>query len=260
MINSLKESLMPLKNQLINHSLYNNLESIDDLKSFMEAHIYAVWDFMSLVKRLQIELTTTTLPWYPTQNNAAARLINEIVWGEETDVNKDGVPMSHFEMYLEAMEQINADTSGIKMIVNDIKSGSTVFDAIEKANLPFYISDFLNFTFKIIEEGKTHKIASVFTFGREDLIPDMFISMIKKMNRKNDDEIDQIIYYFERHIEVDGDTHSPLAIGMIKNLCATDQNKWDEATEASQLALQKRIALWDGINKLLLQKENSNHA
>ena len=238
MINSLKESLIPLKNQLINHSLYNNLESIDDLKPGRN-HVFAVWDFMSLLKGLQIKLTST-LPWHPTQNNAAARLINEIVWGEETDVNKEGVPMSHFEMYLEAMEQINADTSGIKMIVNDIKSGSTVFDAIEKANLPFYISDFLNFTFKIIEEGKTHKIASVFTFGREDLIPDMFISMIKKMNRKNDDEIDQIIYYFERHIEVDGDTHSPLAIGMIKNLCATDQNKWDEATEGSQAVIREK--------------------
>jgi len=117
MINSLKESLNPLKDQLINHSLYNNLESIDNLKSFMEAHVYAVWDFMSLVKKLQIELTTTTLPWHPTQNNAAARLINEIVWGEETDVNKEGVPMSHFEMYLEAMGQINADTSGIKKMV-----------------------------------------------------------------------------------------------------------------------------------------------
>lgn len=260
MIKSLKESLIPLKNQLINHSLYNNLESIEDLKSFMEAHIYAVWDFMSLVKKLQIELTTTTLPWYPKQNNAAARLINEIVWGEETDVNKEGVPMSHFEMYLEAMGQINADTSTIKMMVNDIKSGNTVFDAIEKARLPVYISDFLNFTFKIIKEGKSHKIASVFTFGREDLIPDMFISMIKKINRKNDAKIDQVIYYFERHIEVDGDTHGPLAIDMIKNLCGTDQNKWNEATEASQLALKKRIALWDGINKVVIQKENSNHA
>ena len=260
MIKSLKESLIPLKNQLINHSLYNNLESIEDLKSFMEAHIYAVWDFMSLVKKLQIELTTTTLPWYPKQNNAAARLINEIIWGEETDVNKEGVPMSHFEMYLEAMGQINADTSAIKMMVNNIKSGNTVFDAIEKARLPVYISDFLNFTFKIIKEGKSHKIASVFTFGREDLIPDMFISMIKKINHKNDAKIDQVIYYFERHIEVDGDTHGPLAIDMIKNLCGTDQNKWNEATEASQLALKKRIALWDGINKVVIQKENSNHA
>ena len=260
MIKSLKESLIPLKNQLINHSLYNNLESIEDLKSFMEAHVYAVWDFMSLVKKLQIELTTTTLPWYPKQNNAAARLINEIVWGEETDVNKERVPMSHFEMYLEAMGQINADTSAIMMMVNNLKSGNTVFDAIEKARLPVYISDFLNFTFKIIEEGKSHKIASVFTFGREDLIPDMFISMIKKINRKNDAKIDQVIYYFERHIEVDGDTHGPLAIDMIKNLCGTDPNKWNEATEASQLALKKRIALWDGINKVVIQKENSNHA
>ena len=145
-------------------------------------------------------------------------------------------------------------------MINNLKSGNTVFDTIEKSGLPVYICEFLNFTFKIIEEGKTHKIASVFTFGREDLIPDMFISMIKKMNRENDAEIDQIIYYFERHIEVDGDTHGPLAIDMIKNLFGSDANNWNEAIEASQLALKKRIALWDGINKLLIKKENSNHA
>ena len=80
----------------------------------------------------------------------------------------------------------------------------------------------MNFTFRIIEEGKTHKIAAVFTFGREDLIPDMFISMIKRMNIENERKFDQIIYYFERHIEVDGDSHGPMALDMIKNLCGSD--------------------------------------
>ena len=257
MIARLRENTMPLKNQLINHPLYTNIENREDLKIFMSSHVYAVWDFMSLVKKLQLDLTTTTLPWHPPANNSTARLINEIVWGEETDLDKNGNSVSHFEMYLNAMKQIDADTQGIEKLLSQLSKGNDIFDTIDQAGLPAHVADFLNFTFRIIEEGKTHKIAAVFTFGREDLIPDMFISMIKRMNRENDHNFDQTIYYFERHIEVDGDSHGPMALDMIKNLCGTDPIKWEEAITASKTALQRRIALWDGINLQITQIEKT---
>lgn len=257
MIESLKENLYALKNQLVHHPLYFNIETKQDLKQFMESHVYAVWDFMSLVKKLQLDLTTSTLPWQPPANNRAARLINEIVWGEETDLDKDGNSISHFEMYLNAMRQVGADTRGVENLLFQLRSGRNIFDIINLMELPAYVADFLRFTFHIIEEGKTHKIAAVFTFGREDLIPDMFISMIKRMNRENDHNFDQTIYYFERHIEVDGDTHGPMAIEMIENLCGTNTLKWDEAISASKTALKKRIALWDGINNQITEKEKA---
>lgn len=255
MIESLNEQLTPYKKQLIHHPIYSNIASKDDLRLFMEDHVYAVWDFMSLVKKLQLELTTTSLPWQPPTDNATARLINEIVWGEETDLDKDGNAVSHFEMYLNAMKQIGAKPNGILDMLTALSQGKELFDLIDNAKLPSYVSDFLRFTFQIIEENKIHKIAAVFTFGREDLIPDMFISMIKKMNRDKEQIFDQTIYYFERHIEVDGDTHGPLAIQMIKNLCGTDPNKWNEAISASKTALKMRIALWDGIHSKISQPE-----
>jgi hypothetical protein len=257
MIESLNEQLTPIKEQLVQHPLYKNIGSTGDIRQFMKSHVYAVWDFMSLVKKLQLDLTTTSLPWQPPSNNSAARLINEIVWGEETDVDKDGNSVSHFEMYLNAMHQIGADTTGIEGMLLEVQQGNNIFDIIDQAGLPTYVADFLRFTFHIIEEGKIHKIAAVFTFGREDLIPDMFISMIKKMNRDNDQDFDQIIYYFERHIEVDGDSHGPMALQMIKNLCGTDPIKWEEAISASKSALERRIALWDGINLQITQKEKA---
>lgn len=257
MIESLKNEITPLKYQLINHPLYLNIKSIGDIKHFMESHVYAVWDFMSLVKKLQLDLTTTSLPWQPPANNSDARLINEIVWGEETDLDKDGNPVSHFEMYLNAMKQIDANTQGIESLLSQLRKGNDIFDTISRTGLPAFLSDFLDFTFRIIEEGKTHKIAAVFTFGREDLIPDMFISMIKRMNRENDHNFNQIIYYFERHIEVDGDSHGPMALEMIKNLCGTDPLKWEEATVATKTALQRRIDLWDGINLQIIKKEKA---
>ena len=257
MIENLKIEVSKYRDQLIKHPIYGNIDSINSLKQFMESHVYAVWDFMSLVKKLQMDLTTTTLPWQPPENNAAARLINEIVWGEETDLDKDGNSVSHFEMYLNAMRQINANTQSIEKLLDRLRKGNDIFDTIDRAGLPEYVTNFLNFTFRIIEEGKTHKIAAVFTFGREDLIPDMFISMIKKMNIENERKFDQIIYYFERHIEVDGDSHGPMALDMIKNLCGSDPLKWEEAISASKSALQKRISLWDGINLQIIQNEKA---
>ena len=257
MIENLKIEVSKYRDQLIKHPIYGNIDSINSLKQFMESHVYAVWDFMSLVKKLQMDLTTTTLPWQPPENNAAARLINEIVWGEETDLDKDGNSVSHFEMYLNAMRQINANTQRIEKLLDRLREGNDIFDTIDGAGLPEYVANFLNFTFRIIEEGKTHKIAAVFTFGREDLIPDMFISMIKKMNIENERKFDQIIYYFERHIEVDGDSHGPMALDMIKNLCGSDPLKWEEAISASKSALQKRISLWNGINLQIIQNEKA---
>ena len=257
MIENLKIEVSKYRDQLIKHPIYGNIDSINSLKKFMESHVYAVWDFMSLVKKLQMDLTTTTLPWQPPENNAAARLINEIVWGEETDLDKDGNSVSHFEMYLNAMRQINANTQRIEKLLDRLREGNDIFDTIDGAGLPEYVVNFLNFTFRIIEEGKTHKIAAVFTFGREDLIPDMFISMIKRMNIENERKFDQIIYYFERHIEVDGDSHGPMALDMIKNLCGSDPLKWEEAISASKSALQKRISLWDGINLQIIQNEKA---
>ena len=257
MIENLKIEISKYRDQLIKHPIYGNIDSINGLKQFMESHVFAVWDFMSLVKKLQTDLTTTTLPWQPPENNAAARLINEIVWGEETDLDKDGNSVSHFEMYLNAMRQINANTQSIEKLLDRLREGNDIFDTIDRAGLPEYVTNFLNFTFRIIEEGKTHKIAAVFTFGREDLIPDMFISMIKRMNIENESKFDQIIYYFERHIEVDGDSHGPMALDMIESLCGSDPLKWEEAISASKSALQKRISLWDGINLQIIQNEKA---
>ena len=90
-------------------------------------------------------------------------------------------------------------------------------------------------------------MAAVFTFGREDLIPDMFISLIKELKIQFPDKVDIFQYYIERHIEVDGGHHADLAHQMTMELCGDDEQKWKEATQAVEQALRVRIALWDSI-------------
>ena len=253
MIERIENEIETLKVQLINHSLYKMMESQEDLQIFMEHHVYAVWDFMSLVKKLQLDLTTTILPWVPSATPSAGRLINEIVWGEETDINKDGVPMSHFEMYLESMNQVGASTQAMKHFLSTLHASTTIQQHIESTKLPSYIKEFLKFTFEVIESNKTHVVAAVFTFGREDLIPDMFIEMIRNINNDSNLDLSHLIYYLERHIEVDAGEHGPMALKMIQELCGDDPVKWEEALEASKAALNHRISLWDGIADLILK-------
>ena len=252
-IQQLNEALAPLQQQIVAHSLYNKVNSVAGLTTFMEYHVFAVFDFMSLLKALQIHLTQTQLPWIPKGNPVTRRFINEIVFGEESDVDKDGKPMSHYEMYVEAMETANANTNMISKCIKLIAQGKTIAESLTAVNAPKAVQEFVNFTFAIIETNEIHKIAAVFTFGREDLIPNMFIKMVKGIDQKNINvNLDKFIYYLERHIELDGDEHGPLALKMIQELCGSDTQKWQDCIAVSKQALQHRIALWNAIEQQLV--------
>lgn len=213
----------------------------------MEHHIYAVWDFMSLLKSLQNQLTCTQVPWMPQGNASVRYLINEIVTGEESDVDQNGERKSHFELYLEAMDQSGASTKGIADLLALITRGIRVEEAIQKAELPESARHFLQFTFDVIATEKPHIIAAVFTFGREDLIPNMFHSIVGELHQRFPEQLEIFKYYLDRHIEVDGDHHGHLALEMVSELCGNDSEKWEEATRYSMLALEKRKELWDGV-------------
>ena len=239
-----------LRNKINNHSLYKNLSSIEDVKTFMENHVFAVWDFMSLLKALQSILTNNNVPWTPKCNGTTARFINEIVMGEESDLNENGEVKSHFEMYIDAMEQIKANTNQIRKFISLLENKSTLKDSINIVNLDPILRNFINFTFDVIKSGKAHCIASAFTFGREDVIPDMFLEIIQKSKTDSTDQrYSKLLYYLNRHIEIDGDEHGPISLKMVENLCGDDTKKWDEALDVAKLALKQRIKLWDLINR-----------
>tara|TARA_B100000902_G_scaffold398522_1_gene465583 strand:- start:6649 stop:7395 length:747 start_codon:yes stop_codon:yes gene_type:complete len=237
-IHEINKKIQPYKDEIINHRLYKKLNSIKDISILMEHHVYAVWDFMSLLKALQTELTCTSHPWKPTGDPQIRRLINSIVLEEESDVDANGNPASHYEMYIDAMIQCGANTNLIKEFVNNVSSSK-----IPKVSSG--VDDFLKTTFNIIDSGESHKIASAFTFGREDLIPDMFTAIVEEYNKGN--KLDKFVYYLERHIELDGGEHGPLALQLISDLCENNKTKWQDVEDTAINCLIARKKLWDYI-------------
>ena len=246
-VQQLKLAIEPVRNTLLAHPVYSRIQDLQGLQKFSETHVFAVWDFMSLLKSLQIGLTSVSLPWVPVGNADTRYLINEIVLGEESDVDEAGNRISHFELYIKAMQQMGASTDVVSQLIEHINSGKTVYEAIEAAPLPQQVKDFLQFTFDISFNAPLHVKAAVFTFGREDLIPSMFMKILDKIYADAPDKVSIFKYYIERHIEVDGDHHSHLALDMVNNLCGSDASKWEEAKIASVKALALRIGLWDAI-------------
>ncbi|HEV7378577.1 MAG TPA: DUF3050 domain-containing protein [Dyadobacter sp.] len=256
-IQTLKADTAKLREQLTNHPLYSQIQDLEDLRTFMEAHIFAVWDFMSLLKALQKKLTCVNVPWMPVGNADTRFLINEIVAGEESDVDHNGNRCSHFELYIDAMKQADCKMKDITDFTGLISSGAEVHQALASVGAATHIAGFVNHTFSVVYNAQPHILAAVFTFGREDLIPDMFLSFVKELHAQSPDATEIFKYYLERHIEVDGEHHSQLAYQMTSTLCGSDEVKWVEATQAVKQALQQRIDLWDGITRQITSKKTA---
>ncbi len=253
-IQQLKELINPVRNRLIAHPIYRTVQTPLALRTFMEYHVYAVWDFMSLLKALQRSLTCIEVPWVPRGSANTRYLINEIVVGEESDVDEEGRRVSHFELYLRAMREAGASVEAIGRLTGAVSAGMAggrpgsvvVREAISGQVPQEAVRKFLDFTFDTIFSGEVFRIAAVFTFGREDLIPDLFLPIVQELS-KGKTGFETFRYYLERHIEVDGGHHSHLAMEMLEELCGDDDDKWRLAGDAARAALEVRISLWDGV-------------
>ena len=243
-IDRLEKQISEARNAVISHPLYAALNSHRAIQTFLEHHVFAVWDFMSLLKSLQRNLTCVELPWVPTGPTGSRRLINDIVLVEESDELRGGF-ISHFELYLDGMAEARADTSVIHAFIEQLRAGRPVLEAIDAVGVPAPAAEFVRLTWGLIERAPVHAQAAAFAFGREDLIPDMFQRVVGVNERLG--SLDTFVDYLARHIEVDGEEHTPMAMQMLADLCGDDAAKWAESAETVNLALAARARLWDGI-------------
>jgi hypothetical protein len=213
----------------------------------MEHHVFAVWDFMSLLKALQRRLCCNDIPWLPPLDHVSARFINEIVLAEETDADGHGGFLSHFSLYLRAMAGCGADNSRVDRFLVEIQRGAPVPAALEAARVPAPAKAFVCRTFDVIESGDLCMLAATFTFGREDLLPHVFQQLVDRLAEVAGGGLDDLRYYLHRHIALDGDEHGPLATKLVQSVCRDDEDCWNVATQAALATLEARRELWDGV-------------
>ena len=240
----LQQRLQPLRDRLVAHPLYTSLKGVEELRIFLSTHVFAVWDFMSLLKALQRRLTSVDEVWRPVGDRASRRLVNEIVLGEESD-EVDGDFVSHFELYLSALRQAGASTEHIDAVMARLDAGEDVKKAL--AHAPAAARRFSTVTFDVVRSGSLPAVAAAFTLGREDVIPAMFTELVRDLNRRGRADTSTLIQYLDRHIELDGDQHGPMAARLLQHVCQEDDAAWREAEQAAEDALKARLQLWDGI-------------
>ncbi|MEV0531621.1 DUF3050 domain-containing protein [Kitasatospora sp. NPDC050463] len=245
-LTGLQEAIDPLRREVVGHTVYGGLTSIGHVRTFLDRHVFAVWDFMSLLKSLQRELTCVDVPWVPNGPTASRRLINDIVLVEESDELGEGYT-SHFELYVEGMRQAGADPAPVEAFLELLRAGTPVPEALKTAGVPQAAVDFTATTWEIIENAPVHCRAAAFAFGREDLIPEMFAQVIEIDDP--DGALTVFKDYLARHIEVDGEQHTPMAMQMLIDLCGEDDAKWTACAETVRLALKARVQLWTAIEE-----------
>lgn len=234
------------------HELFQNITDKKSLQIFMESHVFAVWDFMCLLKHLQNILTCMSTWWSPRWKAESRRFINEICMGEESDQLPDGRILSHYEMYLDAMKEVGARWEQCSSFVKSKPNNTAV--VLKSFQVPLAARQFVATTFGFIEASDPREAAAAFTLGREQAIPAMFSEMLKSSTLKHLN-CPKFIEYLERHIEVDGDQHGPMAMQLLESLCSSDKD-WGEVNAAACEALDARILMWDLILDQIRQERN----
>jgi hypothetical protein len=242
------DHLCSLRAELLDHPIYKHVASVADLRRFMEDHVFAVWDFMSLLKRLQQDMTCIRVPWFPADDTKAARLINDIVIGEETDVGPDGSYVSHLALYLRAMRDIGASTRQFEKFRTLVLLGIPVEVGLARIGAPLHVQAFVAHTMALANSGSTEEVLAAFFHGREDVIPEMFRRLLDTLYGAghNNDRLRHFIYYIDRHIELDGDDHGPKGRELLEDMLAGSPHREARARRAACSSIRARIELWNG--------------
>jgi hypothetical protein len=241
----LRQPLAAARERLQHHPIFAAVRNVGDLRAFMGGHVWAMWDFMWLVKRLQTVYAGSALRGRPPGDPLAARLINEIVLGEESDVALGGWQVSHLELYLQAMAEVGADSVPVRRFLDLLSQESSAGEALQRAGAPALVQTFVASTLATALDGRPDEVLGSFLHGREDVIPAKFSRLLAAWGL-TETPAPAFVYYLRRHIELDGDSHGPAAHALVRN-AVRNAPAAECRLLAGVAAVQQRIALWDAL-------------
>jgi hypothetical protein len=254
-IGALREALAEPLERVQRHPMYAAVVTVEDLRAFMEHHVWAVWDFMNLVKAIQQRYTSTVIPWTPRGDATVRRFINEIVLEEESDAH----PVvgrgfcSHFELYVGSMDEVDASTAEVSRFVDSLGSGVSFIEALAASQCPSAVTHFLTTTWDAARASDEELVAA-FAFGRETVIPVMFDRILSEAPALDDAEL--LRHYLVRHVQLDGDSHSLMAEHLLVAACADDPERWSRAEASARRCLEARAQLWDAVGEIMTTRLN----
>ncbi len=244
------------------HPLPQAITTIADLRLFMEHHVFAVWDFMLLLKTLQQHLAPSGVPWVPPTHPEIAGLVNSLVAEEECDLLPETlggpVHLSHFAIYRRAMVEIDANTAVIDAVLQQASRGDLA-GAVRHRGIPAPSARFLRNTQELIYSGEVHALAAAFAYGRELLVPDLFRGLLDRLTVL-ELPCPTLRWYLERHIVLDGDSHGPLAETMVLTLAGNDPAEHQKVQTVRRQVLADRSAFWDAIELQLRERFQINRS
>ena len=213
-----------------------------------------------MLKELYNRLVTTRAPWFPPKDPYSAHLISRILVEEENDHTADGqAHCSHFELYCQAMQAIQADTRPIHYFLDRLNQGDILIAAMESAGLSVAIQQFVLTTFSFFDQD-IHILAAAFVYGREAITAAMFTPLVQQLQRSIPQPqqacIQPLLYYLKRHIELDHHEHFPQALKILHHLARDNEKKWCEIAVHARLALQARLHFLNHIQSSIRLKSN----
>ncbi|EMR02057.1 DUF3050 domain-containing protein [Cesiribacter andamanensis] len=247
-IGKIRNSLKPMRVRLLAHEIYQQFETLDDIREFMEHHVFAVWDNLSMLKALEASISSTTPSWTPSEEPQTNRIVNEMLVEEESDSDGNGGYISHFELYRQAMHQAGAKTYLIDRLLVLLQQEDSLQAALDKeVSLPQSIKNYLLQNWAISHCGKAHKIAAAYFLGREDLVSELLHKLDTELIHHHQQDLALFREYLQRHTRIDQQERDQRISQVMTELCGEDEQKWQEAEEAAKAALEARYALWDGM-------------
>ncbi len=244
-LESNKKKLRVLKQKIITHPLFANKLEPKHICKFMESHIFAVWGFMSILKSLQKMITPNSLPWVPNKNtkNGLVNFVNEIILCEESDYIEGIGFISHYEIYLLAMKNMDAKTNQLDKLISTIAKNGYNKKYVDNVDASDEVKSFLKHDLEVSMNGTLPEIVGAFTLGREKVIPNMFDYILPAIRETSTSK--HLITYLERHIDIDGDRHGPLSMKLLDASC--DKNQLSLAYATAVKSLELRLLVWDKV-------------
>jgi hypothetical protein len=253
------QKVAPLINQFNQQSLFSGIDTFEKMQNFMKYDVFTCWDCMCLIKALYSSIVSVNNPWFPPKDAFSASLLCHIMGEEESDIAFDGKTyLSHFDIYLAAMRRAKADTHPIMSLIHTLEGGGLVQQSLAQCGIEVFVQRYVNTTFSFFSL-QAHQLASAFAFGREALAPNLFVSLLQHLKNHNyfdeKDKLSELIYFCNRHIELDGSSHFPKMLTMLNNLCEQDEKKWEEVLETAIIAIQAKIEFYHSMQQSFVQQE-----